>query len=343
MSQSTTSSEFVPQVRAATLLGYRELASELGLEPYALLRGWGIRPAALDDPETRLPAAAFVGLLEDSARRSGCITFGLLLAERRSFATIGPLSLLLRHQVTVRDVLFRLIEYERLLSDVLSIGLEEHDGAATICVNLLPEVRSRQSVELAMALIRRFTSAAVGGDWRPACAYFTHSAPDELDVHRRVFGCPLRFESDFDCLVCESASLDRPNLLADAALADLARDYADRLAEALPEPSLTEQAKAGLRLLLPVGHASLARIAAHLGLNKRSLQRGLAAEGQAFGSLLDDLREELARDCLANTSLSVSEIAELLGYATATSLTRWFTARLGKSPTAWRAAHARRD
>lgn len=342
MSQSSTSGEFVPQVRAATLLGYVELARDLGLDPYALLRRWGIRPAALEHPETRLPAAAFVGLLEDSARRSGCITFGLLLVERRGFATIGPLSLLLRHQVTVRDVLFRLIEYERLLSDVLTIGLEEHDGAATIRANLLPEVKSRQSAELAMALIRSFTSAAVGGDWSPACAYFAHSAPPELDVHRRVFGCPLRFDSDSDCLVCDSASLDQPNLLADAALADLAKDYADRLAEALPEPSLTEQARAALRLLLPVGQASLGRIAAHLGLNKRSLQRRLAAEGHAFGSLLDDMREELARDCLANTSLSVAEVADLLGYATATSLTRWFTARLGTSPTAWRAAHAKR-
>lgn len=193
-----------------------------------------------------------------------------------------------------------------------------------------------------MALVSRFTSAAVGG-WSPTCAHFTHSAPPDLEVHRRLFGCPLVFDSDFDGFVCESDSLDRPNRFADPGLAALARDYANSLAEALPEPSLTQQVVTCLRLLLPVGHSSLDRVASHIGLNKRSLQRKLGAEGHAFGDLLDEMREELARDYLANSSLSLPEIADLLGYATTTSLTRWFTARFGISPTGWRAANSKRD
>ena len=333
----------MPQVRAAGLLGYVELAREVGLDPYAMLSRAGIRPALLDHPETRLPGVAVAGLLEDSASLSGCATFGLLLAERRTFATIGPLGLLLRHQVSVRDVLLRLIEYERLISDVLMIRLDERDGVATVVVNQLPEVKNRQSTEVTMALICRFASAAVGGDWNPAFAHFTHSAPPELDVHLRVFRCTLCFDSDFDGFVFDSESLDQANRFADVALADLARDYADRLAEALPEPSLSEQVREGLRLLLPAGNASADRVAAHLGLSKRSLQRKLEAEGHSFGSLLDEMREELALDYLANTALPLAHISELLGYSAPTSFTRWFTARMGSSPGGWRAAHARPD
>lgn len=333
----------MPQVRAASLLGYVDLAREVGLDPYAMLRRFGIRPAVLDHLETRVPGVAVADLLEESANQSGCVSFGLRLAERRSFATVGPLGLLLRHQKSARDIWQRLTEYGRLISDVFQIRLDERDGIVTVSVNQLPEGKNRQSTEMTMGLLCRFASAAAGGQWNPISAHFTHSAPPSVDVHRRLFRCALHFDSDFDGFVFDSESLDRPNRLADEALAALARDYADRLAEVLPEPSIAEQARAGIALLLPGGNASADRVAAHLGLNKRSLQRKLAADGLSFGRLLDEMRDEISRDYLDNSSLSVAQISDLLGYATTTSFTRWFTARLGMSPSSWRAARAKPD
>src|SRR4051812_14854037 len=103
--------DHVPQVRAVTLTNYIPIARSVGLDPYSVLAEVGIDPRRLAKPEARLPPAAVSRLLEDSACRSGTEAFGLLLSEARSFASLGPLSLLLRHERRLRDVIARSIEY----------------------------------------------------------------------------------------------------------------------------------------------------------------------------------------------------------------------------------------
>ena len=92
------------QMRAATLTGYIEVARHVGLDPFELLRSYEISPTFLDDPENRHAAEPIVELLEESARQSNCGAFGLLMAECRSFAELGPLCLLLERLPNVRSV-----------------------------------------------------------------------------------------------------------------------------------------------------------------------------------------------------------------------------------------------
>src|SRR5690606_39971262 len=74
------------QMRAVTLSNYLEVATFAGLDGRRMLRQAGISLEALQHPETRIPASAVVRLLERSAAESGCESFGLLVAERRTFA-----------------------------------------------------------------------------------------------------------------------------------------------------------------------------------------------------------------------------------------------------------------
>ena len=70
-------------IRAATLTNYFDVARQLDLNPEPHLLAAGLSRTMLADPERRIPAAAAVRLLEDSARASGCDTFGLRMAEQR--------------------------------------------------------------------------------------------------------------------------------------------------------------------------------------------------------------------------------------------------------------------
>ena len=70
-----------------------------------------------------------------------------------------------------------------------------------------------------------------------------------------------------------------------------------------------------------------------------TLQRLLEREGCTFGEILNDIRRELAQRYLAEPSHPIATVAELVGYRTPSSFTRWFTAEFGQSPTTWR-AHA---
>jgi len=88
--------------------------------------GAPVAPARLSlrliaDPEQRIPLHSVVALLEESARLADCPTLGLRMAESRSIADFGAISLLLTHQRTLRDALDATIQYQHLLNESLAL------------------------------------------------------------------------------------------------------------------------------------------------------------------------------------------------------------------------------
>jgi hypothetical protein len=71
-------------------------------DPDPLLRRMKLTRALLADSEQRIEASKVVALLEESARLSGSPTFGLRMAESRQLADFGVVSLLFKHQRTLR-------------------------------------------------------------------------------------------------------------------------------------------------------------------------------------------------------------------------------------------------
>ena len=325
----------VAQVRARALTNYVQVARFVGLDPYEMLRRAEISPLALEEPDNLIAARAVGNLLHDSALASNCPQFGLLLAESRSLASLGPISLLLSLQGNARGVLEAMVRYQMVMNEVIVLGTEEAGGETIIRAGLSGAYR-QQSVELLMGMICRMISEVVSGRWHPDCAHFTHEAPPDLAVHRRVFQCPLIFESDFNGFVCATASLDAPNPAADSVMARHAQRYLEML---VPDAagSLTEQARRALYLLLPAGKASVEASADNLGLHPRALQRALEREGRTFAMLLNEVRRELALRYLSNSAHSITLIAHMTGYASPSSFTRWFTGEFGVAPAQWRA------
>lgn len=327
----------MPHVRAVTLINYAEVARFAGLDPAGMLRRAGIDPAELADPEQPLDAGQVANLLEASARDSGCPVFGLLMAESRSVASIGAVGLLLKHQRTARDVVDAVIQYQNLFTEVLAISAEEVEDATVIHTELSAGIGGPQSIEYMMGLVCRIVSELTGGRWHPETAHFLHDPPGNLAVHRRIFQCALVFRSGFNGFVCPTDSLDAPNPAADSIMARHARRYLDMLVPDPADGSITEQTRRCIYLLLPAGRATLEQVAEHMGLSARTLQRSLAKEGRTFATLLNDVRRELALRYLASSAHNVTAIAQMTGYSSPSSFTRWFAAEFGMAPAAWRA------
>ena len=79
-----------------------------------------------------------------------------------------------------------------------------------------------------------------------------------------------------------------------------------------------------------------------MGVTPRTLQRQLDEADTSFSDLLNAVRLELVPRYLQNPAHSLTQVAELLGYAHPSSFTRWFVAQFGKSPARWRAEHRRK-
>jgi AraC-like DNA-binding protein len=327
----------VYQVRAVMLTRYAEVAGAVGLDGPRMLREAGLAPESLADPENRIPAEPAIRLLERSAELSGCDSFGLLMAEQRSFASVGPVSLLLERLPNMRDVARSCIVYRDHFNDVTALSLDEADGVGLIRINLMPGFWSRQAIDLFTGLIYRAFRGASHGRWLPSAVHVMRKAPRDLSVWRRMFPVRMEFESDFNGLSCSTASLLEPNPLADEAMAGNARRLLGLISFASGPRPVSERVLRSLGTLLPGGRITLNQMAAHLGMSTRSLQRRLEEEGSTFGELLDQVRRELAAGYLDSSDHPVTTVAALLGYGSPSSFTRWFATTFGTTPQAWRA------
>ena len=325
------------QVRAAALSNYAEVARQLGLEPARMLREAGLPARVLNDPDLRVPVAKVAGLLEGSAEKSGCLSFGLRMAESRRLSDLGPISLLITHQPTLRDVLLLVIRYRDLLNEALTIHLEDSGGLVVIREELVTEngQPARQSYELAVATTFRLFRVVLGPNWHPYSVNFMHPAPPDRNVHRRLFGLNVKFDSEFNGIICTAADLDRRNPAADPVMARYARQFLDTLPKARAG-SATQEVRKAIYILLPLGKISSEQIAQSLGFNVRTLQRRLDSEKTSLSKLVDGVRCDLAVRYLSNRRYQLIQIAELLGYAQPSSFTRWFVAQFGVSPIRWR-------
>jgi AraC-like DNA-binding protein len=324
-------------VRGATLSNYAEVAAQVGLDASAMLRRFRIDRRALTDPDLRIPAGAVIELLETSAAESGCETFGLRMAESRQLADFGAVSLLITHQATMREALMTVVQYRQLLNPSLVLAVEEAGDLVIVREELrVPgQTAMRQAYDLAVGVIYRLFRAVLGPRWRAQTVNFAHAAPGDLTVHRRIFGPICEFGSDFNGLTCGRRDLDAPNPTADPILARHAERYVLTLPNA-ERRSLAHEVEKAIYLLLPLGEASIGRVASSLGVNERTLQRHLVAEGADFSGLLDQVRHGLTLRYVANEDLPLSRIAGLVGYSRQSSFNRWFAASFGMSPGEWR-------
>ena len=324
-------------VRAAVLSNYFEVARLVGFDPSDLLRQTQLTPALLSDPDRKIPLRSALDLLEGSAAASGCETFGLQMAHMRKLSDFGAVSLLLVHQPTLRSALTILQRYQYLLNESLSIHVEEHDDIVVIREEFVSDYQAnaRQGIELALGVLFRMCDMLFSPGWKPAEAHFIHGPPSDLTLHRQVFGCPLRFGSEFCGFVCSQEDLDRSNARGNPDMARYAQHYLETLPGSRVLP-MADQVRQALHYLMPSGRISAEEVARHLGLHVRSLQRRLHAEGASFLSLQHDVRMELAVRYLETPSYSIVQIADLLGYSTPSAFSRWFAAQFGQSPKIWR-------
>lgn len=328
-------------VRAAVLTNFLEVAQHLGLKPQALLNDVGLSKSQLQDPEHRIPIDAAVQVLENAANASACQTFGLRMAEGRQLSDFGAVSLLLSHQRTVRAALQVLVQYRHLLNDSLAIFIEEAGNMVIIReeVVTVAGLKCRQGNELAIGVMYRLCAALLGTHWRPISVNFTHAAPDDLQVHRRVLGQKVEFNAEFNGIVCHAADFDVPNPHADPAMARYAQRFLESLQTDQETPLIFEVRKA-IYLLLPMGRATIEQIAMAMGMNVRTLQRRLEENQATFSDLINGVRRDLVMRYLENPSYSLGRIADMLGYSMPSSFTRWFIGQFGMPPAAWRNEHS---
>lgn len=180
----------------------------------------------------------------------------------------------------------------------------------------------------------------VGGPLDGVSGQIRHRSTLPDAIAALLFDAPLAYHAPVLALLIPRRHLDR----AIVATREQAADYMPRLLPGAFGTGTTRSAMATLvsglirreTLRHPEAPTSVSVIAGRLGCSEATVRRRLAAEGVQFRSLKDAVMDDLAKNWLRTTDLSVETIAARLGYSDMFAFRRSFRRINGCSPTAFR-------
>lgn len=297
-----------------------------GQDPLAVARAAGLPRGALRDGSLLVSAAAVMRFFEHSAVATGDRYLALRVARHARLSTfIGPLWILLQAARTIEEMCRTLAEHFALYSSSALTELRTVPGGAILCWTSVAGLGESevQTSEFALGAFRNQLREHLGAAWTPAGCLFRHRAPPNLRLHREAFGTDLRFNQETNALILDRATLMRPLRAPAARTAEMITFAAERLRLASLR-SERLRVEATIRALLPFRLAGIRDVSRALGLPPRTLQERLAREGVVFKALKESVRADLARKYLTDSTMSATAVAEMLGYADLSSLSRAF-------------------
>jgi len=319
--------------RSASLIGYPELVRELGGNPEHLMGKVGLDIHLLDDFDQMMSSDALSALLDLSSTTLNCPCFGLLLSQRQGISILGPVGLIMRQQATFLDAISALQKYLHLHSEAGSFNLEVVDDLAIIKYfsNVSGADQSRQITDLSLGVGCNVVRLYSGKAWKPRAVYFQHKMPPDLSPYTMVFRSPVSFEQEFSGLVFDAKILSSTVDSFEPEMQRFLGNYLDGL-DREKSQDIVQQAKVIIRGLLPKGYCSLKEVASLMGFKERSLQRRLKLEGFTFQVILDQVRQEIAKDLMSESNINLTNMAQRLGYAELSVFSRAFKVWFGVSP-----------
>jgi AraC-like DNA-binding protein len=325
-------------LRVGPTMGLPDVLAGLGFDAREVLSEAGFAPELFDDPDNAIPYAARGRLFAHCVARTGCQHFGLLVGQRGGLHSLGLMGLLVKYSPDVGTALRNLVSHFHLHFGGAALTLEAEGGAAILAYRAIQpgSPATNQVGDGAVAEIFNVLRELCGPDLKPMEAWFAHRRPENVEPYRRIFGVSLRFDAEQNAIVFSSSWLKRSLPQVHPDVRRLLKRQVDAL-EAQHGEDFPEQVRAILPAALTTGFASAERVAALFSMHPRTFNRRLNAFGVSYHKLADEIRFEMARQMLNDSSLQVSAIARMLHYADARTFIRAFRRWSNATPAHWRA------
>lgn len=321
-------------ILGSALLGFDDFALAQGLEPHALMAAVSLGPGDLDAAiETR----QFNQLLALCAQRSGNGLFALQFGLEHGMRGMGSLLHAIQGAHSVGEVVHALSRHSHVLGTAVQFRIERHAGSARLLYQVtdaeIPCVR--QTVEWAMGMSAQLMQSLLKHLWRPQALLLQHGAAVAPVAYRCLLGVTPRFSSLENAWVFAPSLLDTRLAVQDERFMQLARQLQEELAD-ISLQSLPLHVQRLIRNRMPHGRVTVEQVAMDLTVSPRSLQRYLLTQGTSFQALLDKTRQAVATRLIRDASISLTQVADLLGYTQLGAFSRAFSRWHGVSPQQWK-------
>jgi AraC-like DNA-binding protein len=333
-------------IRASSLSGFRDLVEELGGNPDEIAGSAGVDLRDLLQPDKFIPSRSLYHLMNRAAERLRRTDFGLLWGQRANPNGLGPLFTAIANARTGREAIQMTARFLHVHAPVAMVFLRTLPGRGLDFVGVRNFVVNppclAQMFEQRIAAMHKLLRLVCGADYRPAEIWLPHQQLSPAATYERVFGVVPRFSMDIAGVALDSRMLDAARPGASPQLRQMAEAYLRSLGPPAND-SLGAETYSMVRVLIGSSDVTSGQTARALGMHERTLQRRLREEGASFEKIKDDVRRAIAETMLADLQTPLTEIAQVLHYASPAAFTRSCRRWFGDAPRMLRRKLAQRD
>ncbi|MGE3773776.1 MAG: AraC family transcriptional regulator [Gammaproteobacteria bacterium] len=312
-----------------------------GIAVRECLRGTGIDEAALGDPDLRISVEQELSFYRNILDLTSDPLIGLEIGEQYRLPNYGIWGYAVMSAPTLRHALELAFRFIYLTYTCHDVRLDA--APSTACMKLEPLRDYEECLQVItdrdVAALFHLVGEMLGRRLPLEAVKLIHRGSRHRAAYERYFGCRVNFGHPCSELHLAPAVLDQALPHSDPHTARLTEYQCELLVARLNRhDSAGEQIKR--HLLARPGHfPSLEAVARQMNRSARQLRRQLQMEGRSYTALVNELRYQLAREYLEETTLSIQEVATLLGYNEPSNFTHAFRQWSGKSPARHRSEH----
>jgi AraC-like DNA-binding protein len=297
----------------------------------------GITLADLDNTDIKVPLDQNCALMEAALQLSGDPNLGLHIGERTTVNVLGITGYLMESSKDVFTALQHLQQFTASFTRLFSFNIELRQEEAVYLVEPVPlwndisPETARQSLDIAFAGTLHILRLLTGIEFHPLRVLYRYPRFTNTSEHERVLKCRPQFNQSCNALIFSKQDLQRSIIGYNNALNEV---FLKMLQEKLrgDNVAFTQQVHTLILELSRFSFPTLEEVAAHMYLTPRTLQRKLQVEKTSFREVSESIKEELARNLLLCSNLTVSEISDRLGYADHSAFQRAFRQWTGTTP-----------
>lgn len=268
-----------------------------GIDPVPIFRAEGIDPETIYDAGARIPLEKYQALDLRAQDLSGDPHFGLKAAEFARPAHLGALGFAWLASSSLRTAFQRLSRYARMIQENLMIELAEDEDHFTVTIDArIPLLRASIREDGQLAIMTRFCRIIAGKELAPVRVCFQQEEPENTVYHYEFFRCPIEFGCDATSLVLRLEDVDRRLTGSNNELATLNEHIVVKYLAHSAKQDVVNQVKAAIIDGLSNGMVTEKSVSESLFMTPRNLHRKLQKEDTTFKQLLNQVRQELAKD-----------------------------------------------
>lgn len=312
---------------------------DYGLDPEPIFARQGIEPSVRFDPQARVGHGPLDRVVSEVLETVRDPNFGLKEAEYFLPTQLGPLGFAWLASNNLHDALARLQRYSRVVADKLLIDLcEEGTNTVATLSYLDSSLDAFQRDSSALAVLVKMCRFVCGEQWNPKRVALAHPQPADTSHYYSYFRCPVDFAANSNCLEVDALQAQERVTGANKYLAQMHDHIVVRYLAHCSREDIVNRTRAAILDSLGDGKATEKAVANLLHISPRQLNRKLKEENTTFKNLLLECRRELAEQYINDSTVTLTEISFLLGFAETSSFSRAYKRWEGVSPSQARAA-----